>query len=36
MRRELIPLKTEGTDPDLGREINGTEWIQDGAAGATA
>lgn len=36
MRRELITLKTEGADPDLGREINGAEWIEDGAAGAAA
>jgi hypothetical protein len=31
VRRKLVPLKAEGADPKLGKEIDGAEWIEDGA-----
>lgn len=34
--REVVAGEAEGADPDLGGVIDGGEWVEDGAAGATA
>lgn len=36
MRREVVALEAEGTDPDLGGEVDDAEGIKHGAARAAA
>lgn len=33
MRRKMVPLITEGTDPDLGGEVDAGERVEGGGAG---
>lgn len=36
VRGEVVALKAQGADPDLGGEIDDGEGVKDGAAGAAA
>lgn len=36
MRREVVALEAEGTDPDLGGEVDDAERVENGAARAAS